>query len=150
MEGCTSKARRHPVLLLAEQRGIGAVTYGLPDGLTVEQWIRNLLKTERTPRKFYLSTLWKRKRAQILAQARYECADCKRKQPAVYSRATCVHHVKHITWAPELALSDTYTDKSGKVHAQLVPLCDRCHNARHGRIGPKPEKTDDGLEPERW
>lgn len=126
------------------------MTYGLPEGLTVAQWIRNLLKTECTPRKFYLSTLWKRKRAQILAQARYECADCKRKQPAVYSRATCVHHVKHITWAPELALSDTYTDKRGKVHPQLIPLCDRCHNARHGRVGPKPEHTDDGLEPERW
>lgn len=70
-------------------------------------------------RKFYKSTVWKRKRKQILQRDNYECQKCKAR--GQYSKATTVHHIKHLTDRPDLALS-------GK---NLVSLCGSCHNEEH-------------------
>lgn len=91
---------------------------------------------------FYKSALWKRKRAEVLRLDRYECQMCK--EAGRYTRATTVHHVKHLKDRPDLALS-MYDGKE----RQLVSLCTECHNKAH------PEKhkeyiKKEPLTPERW
>jgi len=70
-------------------------------------------------RKFYKSTAWKKKRKQILERDNHECQKCKAR--GGYSRATTVHHIKHLTDRPDLALTDS----------NLVSLCSACHNEEH-------------------
>lgn len=91
---------------------------------------------------FYKSTLWKHKRAEVLRLDHYECQMCK--SNGKYTRATTVHHVKHLKDRPDLALS-LYDGKD----RQLVSLCNECHNKVH------PEKRKEyikkePLTPERW
>lgn len=78
---------------------------------------------------FYLTKEWRRKRKQILIKDKYECQKCKAK--GMYSRATCVHHVKHLEEYEELALADFYIDEYGRQHRQLISLCDSCHKDEH-------------------
>lgn len=105
----------------------------VPDGLTVAQWVAELRDTEHTCGRFYRSGVWRSKRRQVLEDAHWECEDCKANSPAVYTRATVVHHVLHLVDRPDLALSDWYVDEDGERHRQLVPLCRECHERRHGR-----------------
>ena len=92
----------------------------------------------------YLTKEWRRKRKQTLIKDKYECQKCKAK--GMYSRATCVHHVKHLEGHPELALEDFYTDEHGRQHRQLLSLCDACHKEEHKELYvAKPVLT-----PERW
>ncbi len=70
-------------------------------------------------RKFYKSTAWERKRKQVLKRDNWECQKCK--DEGGYSRATTVHHIKHLTDRPDLALTDS----------NLVSLCSACHNEEH-------------------
>lgn len=98
----------------------------------------------RKTKTLYLSRDWRRKRKQILAKDKYECQKCNAK--GFYSRATCVHHVKHLEDNPELALEDFYTDEHGRQHRQLLSLCDACHKEEHKeQYSSKPLLT-----PERW
>ena len=90
-------------------------------------------------RKFYKSKEWKRKRREILKRDNHECQRCKRE--GGYSRATTVHHKKHLDKYPELALADE----------NLESLCDACHNKQH----PEKLKTSEverreQITPERW
>ena len=70
-------------------------------------------------RKFYKSRDWKHKRKFILRRDNYECQKCKRE--GKFSKATCVHHKRHLDKFPKLALTDD----------NLESLCDQCHNAEH-------------------
>ncbi len=72
---------------------------------------------------FYSSRKWKVCRARILRRDKYQCRNCRR-----YGRlteATEVHHIKHLTDAPELAFNPD----------NLISLCHKCHLAAH------PEKS---------
>lgn len=93
---------------------------------------------------FYLTKEWRRKRKQILTKDKYECQKCKVK--GMYSRATCVHHVKHLEEYPELALEDFYTEEHGRQQRQLISLCDACHKEEHK----EQHSSIPLLTPERW
>jgi len=71
------------------------------------------------PKVFYHSGLWIAKRKEILKRDNNECQLCKRK--GRYSKAECVHHVKHLLDRVDLALTDN----------NLLSLCYTCHNVEH-------------------
>lgn len=71
------------------------------------------------PKQFYHSPAWFAKRAEILQRDNYECQMCKSK--GKYSKAECVHHIKHLLKREDLALVDD----------NLLSLCNVCHNIEH-------------------
>ncbi len=73
---------------------------------------------------FYTSSEWLNTREDVLNKYKRECQDCKKK--GKYTKATIVHHVKHLRKYPKLALSKTYIE-DGKEHIQLKPVCRDCH-----------------------
>jgi 5-methylcytosine-specific restriction endonuclease McrA len=75
--------------------------------------IRALIRSGQIKR-FYKSKEWKRKRKEILRRDNYECQRCKRE--GGFSKATTVHHIKHLDEHPELALVDS----------NLESLCGAC------------------------
>jgi len=81
----------------------------------------------------YKSTMWKKKRIQILKRDGYMCQECKRYGRSV--DATTVHHIKHVDEFPELAYQSN----------NLVSLCSACHNKMHPE---KFKKTN--IPPIRW
>jgi 5-methylcytosine-specific restriction endonuclease McrA len=118
----------------------------IPRDKSLASWIRELEKEGKLYR-FYKTEEWKELRRSILEEHHHECSWCKRKEPAVYTKAAHVHHVNEVKDRPELALSRTYRDAEG-VKDNLVPLCMMCHNEAHGRVmrgRPKPQ-----LNKERW
>lgn len=74
---------------------------------------------------FYLSKTWEITRSVVLRRDHYECQKCKDKGKV--TKATCVHHIKHLKDYPELALT----------LENLISLCDACHNEEH------PEKFEE-------
>lgn len=97
---------------------------------------------------FYKSGAWMRKRREVLAYDHYECQDCK--AAGKFTRATMVHHEKHVKSRPDLALCMWYEDPvTGERVRQLISLCYACHERRHPermrKREPKPPLT-----PERW
>lgn len=93
--------------------------------------------------KFYSWGVWLHRREQVLRLDRWECQMCKAK--GRYSRASIVHHVKHLTDRPDLALAIWDGEER-----QLISVCKKCHEAEHPesllQAGPK-EKP---LTEERW
>ena len=92
--------------------------------------------TDKETKAFYNSSAWKQKRLQILERDHYECQDCRRRlKDAVAAghilqgedrkirRAEEVHHIVELKEHPELGLEDD----------NLISLCVKCHNLRHGR-----------------
>ena len=92
--------------------------------------------TEQEKHKFYHSGAWLNKRMQVLKRDHFECQDCRQRITKAneegrqlhgweihLNRATCVHHIKELADHPDLALDMD----------NLISLCDRCHNERHGR-----------------
>ena len=71
------------------------------------------------PGKFYRSSQWLNKRADVLRRDNYECQHCKRR--GKYSKAECVHHIEHLKDRPDLALID----------GNLISLCLSCHDEVH-------------------
>lgn len=119
----------------------------VPRDIGLSSWIRQLAKDGRLYR-FYKTEEWLALREQVLRDHHHECAMCKAKTPAVYTRAAHVHHVNEVKDRPELALSRTYRDAEG-VHDNLLPLCIVCHNVVHDRhYTGGPSKTP--LNEERW
>lgn len=109
--------------------------------------------TDKEVKKFYNSGKWKKKRLDILERDHYECQDCvKRLQEAAIKsirlsaeerkirRAEEVHHIKELKEYPELGLDDD----------NLISLCTRCHNVRHGRYPKKFIKRKKRLTEEKW
>ena len=105
--------------------------------MTIKE-IRALIRSGQIKR-FYKSREWKRKRKEILRRDNYECQRCKRE--GGFSKATTVHHIKHLDKHPELALVDS----------NLESLCGVCHNVEHPEKLKKIEvsKRKDVI-PERW
>ena len=70
---------------------------------------------------FYKRGKWKHKRERILRRDEYMCQECKRYGKT--TPASTVHHIIPIEARLELAL----------VSANLISLCDSCHNSFHDR-----------------
>lgn len=95
---------------------------------------------------FYLTRKWKKKRLEVLKLDKHECQYCKRK--GRYTKATLVHHVKHLDEFPELALEIYYTDTDGQSKRNLLSTCKDCHETEG-----HPERLRHAKEPlnkERW
>lgn len=86
------------------------------------------LITENKIADFYNDWFWRKLSKQIIKEQHYECQYCKEKKK--HSRATMVHHVKHLRRFPELAYSRYYYDQYGQ-HKQLVATCHECHEEQH-------------------
>ncbi len=75
--------------------------------------------------KFYDSAAWHRVRAKALRRDGYLCVECKRygrrDRDGSPVKATTVHHIKPRENYPELSLT----------LANLVSLCEGCHNKQH-------------------
>lgn len=95
--------------------------------------------------RFYSWRVWLKCREQVLAYDRHECQLCKAK--GKYRAAALVHHVKHLTDRPDLALS-LFDPATGE--RQLVSVCKACHEAQHPEalVPYKPVKPP--LTLERW
>jgi 5-methylcytosine-specific restriction endonuclease McrA len=83
--------------------------------------------------KFYKTDDWMTLRAEVLRDHHFECAECLK--VGRYTRADCVHHVNEVRHRPDLALSRYYIDREGQQQANLVPLCNQCHNMVHDKLG---------------
>lgn len=111
------------------------------------RWVRGLMRSGDL-HEFYISPQWRRLRADVLREARYECADCRRR--GWYTRATTVHHVRHVRQYPEYALSRTY-EFQGRSFPNLLPLCASCHEAHHPERHARKHHADGHeVTPERW
>ena len=100
------------------------------------------------PLVFYTSYGWKKKRREVLALDHYECQRCKAR--GRYSRATMVHHVKHLRDRPDLALSVWDVEPDGTRVRQLVSLCGACHEAEHPERFKRCKPRAKPLTEERW
>lgn len=90
------------------------------------EWVRKIsAESYRGWKAFYHTTAWKKKRKEILKRDHNACRRCR--QHGSYTRATTVHHIKHLKDVPELALTND----------NLISLCKGCHEAVH------PEKWKD-------
>ena len=106
--------------------------------------LRVLVETDRAAL-FYWWPEWQRLRGDVLQLDRFECQHCKAK--GRYSRATIVHHVKHLRDRPDLALSIWDPDSGER---QLVSLCNRGHEEEHPEALRKFEAKKEPLTAERW
>lgn len=122
----------------------GGIDMRVPTGRSLASWIKELIRSGEEWR-FYKTDEWLELREEILREHHYECAMCKEKEPAVYSRAEHVHHVNEVKDRPDLALSRTYRDPEG-THPNLIPLCMMCHNVVHERF----QRKGEPLNEERW
>ena len=95
---------------------------------------------------FYGWAVWESCRKDVLKLDHYECQRCKLEKKR-FRKATIVHHVKHLTERPDLALS-VWDPETGE--RQLVSVCKRCHEELH----PESQKQFKPLAPqvteERW
>ena len=97
--------------------------------------IRRLIERGR----FYHSGEWEQKRQEILERDNHECQRCRRE--GRFAPATVVHHVKHLSQRPDLALDDD----------NLESLCADCHNREHPEKFIEPsENAKTRIFPERW
>lgn len=88
--------------------------------IAIGGWVREIsAKSYRGWKAFYHTTKWKHKRKEILKRDHNACRLCKQK--GKYTRATTVHHIKHLKDVPELALEDS----------NLISLCNVCHEFMH-------------------
>lgn len=118
----------------------------MPTDIPLATWIRQLIKANRIEL-FYKCQEWIELRLEVLIDNHYECAECLKR--GIYTRADCVHHVNEVRKRPELALSKYYVDAEGKKQKQLVPLCNKCHNIIHDKLG-NYQKKNRFTNEERW
>lgn len=112
-----------------------------------EAQLRRLVTLLNTGREnvWYNSEPWRSTRETVLRADRYECQRCKAR--GRYSKATIVHHVKHLKDRPDLALS-LYDPDTGE--RQLVSVCKRCHEELHPEAQRQYRPRVAPLTPERW
>lgn len=118
----------------------------IPKDIPLAVYIRRLIRENRVE-EFYQTEEWKELRLDVLDDFHYECQRCLEK--GKYNRAICVHHVNEVKNRPDLALSKVYVDKEGKERIQLLPLCNKCHNLEHDKLG-EWQKKDKFTNKERW
>ncbi|WP_143316874.1 HNH endonuclease signature motif containing protein [Clostridium sp. HBUAS56017] len=106
------------------------------DEIELIKWITKLIR-DNNIHGFYVSTAWKHLRLEVLDEQNHECQMCKAK--GEYSKATTVHHIKHVNKHPQLALTKS----------NLMAVCKECHNELHPekRRNYKPKVL---LNEERW
>lgn len=95
--------------------------------------------------RFYWWPEWVHTRGDVLQLDRFECQRCKVR--GRYSKATLVHHVKHLRDRPDLALSIWDPDTGER---QLVSLCKSCHEQEHPEALKPFEPKREPLTAERW
>lgn len=78
-------------------------------------------------KKFYDWPEWEKIRRDVLDLDRHECQRCRAVKHR-FRRAVLVHHVKHLKFRPDLALS-VLDPETGE--RQLVSLCRACHEDVH-------------------
>ncbi|WP_405593892.1 HNH endonuclease [Sellimonas catena] len=109
--------------------------------------------TDQEVKKIYNSCRWQQVRDRVLLRDRYECQDCIQRlrmaavtgerlfgEDAKIRRATQVHHIKELRSYPDLAFEED----------NLISLCTRCHNIRHGRQPTRFVKKKKTVTEERW
>ena len=109
--------------------------------------------TDKEAKHFYNSGEWKRKRIEILKRDRFECQDCRKRledaraaghilqgEDRKIRRAEEVHHIAELKEHPELGLEDD----------NLISLCVKCHNLRHGRTPRRFQRKKKLVSKERW
>lgn len=109
--------------------------------------------TDQEVKRIYNSARWQQVRDRILIRDRYECQDCVQRlrkaatigerlfgEDAKIQRATQVHHIKELRDYPDLAFDEE----------NLISLCTRCHNIRHGRQPKRFMKKKRVLTEEKW
>lgn len=100
----------------------------------LKEWINELIEKDELWR-FYKSREFMRLREEVLREQHYECQICRAK--GKITKATVVHHVKHVRDYPELALSKYYIDEYGNKQRNLIGVCSPCHNRVHTEKGEK-------------
>lgn len=115
-----------------------------PDEL--ERWINKLIEEKRLD-KFYRCREWRKLSDAVMKENNYECQHCKAR--GLHTAARSVHHVQWVWRHPSLALSREYTYK-GKTYANLVPLCENCHNKEHNKCSGLTQKKESFTNEERW
>ena len=103
-----------------------------------------MLKTGRE-NVWYNSEPWRSIRRLVLKEDKYECQICKNR--GRYSRATIVHHVKHLRDRPDLALSICDPDTGER---QLISVCKRCHEELHPESQRQYRQSEPPVTEERW
>ena len=96
--------------------------------------LREMQERDGSLHKFYCWKSWVHLRQRILAEGHRECVDCLAESPARYTPADCVHHVHEVEDEPGWALSEWATLPDESRERNLVPLCHRHHDERHGRF----------------
>lgn len=96
--------------------------------MITEKQLINLkeLITENRQGEFYNWQAWRNTRAKVFEMDNRECQHCKAR--GRYKHGDIVHHVKHLTDRPDLALS-IWDEDTGE--RQLVTICKSCHEAEH-------------------
>lgn len=112
----------------------------------LEVWIKQLLKDGRLD-KFYQSKEWRKLSDTVMKENNYECQECKKK--GLHVKARSVHHVQWVWKHPRLALSKSYEYK-GATYANLIPLCENCHNKKHNKRPMPNKKKKVFVNEERW
>ena len=118
----------------------------IPTDIPLAAWIRQLITDNRLI-VFYKSKEWIELRDEVMHDNHYECQECLKR--GRYTRADCVHHVNEVRQRPDLALSKYYTDHEGNKQKNLIPLCNRCHNEVHDKLG-NWQRKDKFTNEERW
>ena len=118
----------------------------IPTNISLATYIRQLIADDQLEQ-FYLSEDWKELRLDVLQELHYECQECLKL--GRYTRAICVHHINEVRNRPDLALSKYYINGEGKKQRQLVPLCNKCHNIVHDKLG-NWQRKDKFINEERW
>ena len=128
-------------------RGLGAFCFA-PEvsrlALEIEK-LKDLVEAG-TSDLFYSWKAWKRIREAVLKLDRYECQRCKNEKKR-YRKATIVHHVKHLTDRPDLALSVWDQDTGER---QLVSVCKQCHEELHPEAQRQFQPVHVPITQERW
>jgi 5-methylcytosine-specific restriction endonuclease McrA len=125
---------------------IGVIYMNIPKDIPLATWIRQLIADNRLI-VFYKSKEWIELRDEVMHDNHYECQECLKR--GRYTRADCVHHVNEVRHRPDLALNKYYTDKEGNKQKNLLPLCNRCHNQIHDKLGYW-QRKDKFTNEEKW
>lgn len=118
----------------------------IPTDISLATWIRQLIADNRLIL-FYKTKDWIELKDEVMEENHFECQECLKH--GKYTRADCVHHVNEVRKRPDLALSKYYTDSEGKKQKNLVPLCNKCHNIIHDKLG-NWQRKDKFTNEERW
>ncbi len=127
--------------LEASELSAQAIAFGIsPDMLLA---LQKLIADGQSDR-FYSWKIWKRIRLDVLDLDHNECQRCKKIRRR-FRKATIVHHVKHLTERPDLALSVWDGEER-----QLISVCKQCHEDLHPESQRQFRTAGVPITQERW